>query len=209
MKNPWLQVPAGDYEAHMSSPEVAQSQALEAIFKSAVNEFDCSTIAIFGCATGNGFQHIGTSHTDRVTGIDINPDYLDITRHRYGEEIPCLELIEADFSAPGFSVDPVSLVISGLIFEYVNVRETLKNIKNSMLPGAVMVSVLQLPSAESAPVTTTRYKSLECLSPFLKLVEPEEFRRLCSEVGLSEFRRDTVPLKMGKAFYTGYYTLKD
>ena len=57
------------------------------------------------------------------------------------------------------------MVFAALVFEYVNVAVALGNIARCLAPGAVLVVVLQLPSPESAPVTATRYKSLELLAP--------------------------------------------
>ena len=78
MKNPWLRIPASDYEAHMALPEVAQAQALSKMMASVFTEYAPTSIAVIGCTTGNGFQHIDTKHTRRIVGIDINPAYLTV-----------------------------------------------------------------------------------------------------------------------------------
>jgi ubiquinone/menaquinone biosynthesis C-methylase UbiE len=109
MKNPWLQIPASDYEAHMALPEVAQAQALSKLMASALVQYTPASLAVIGCTTGNGFEHINTAYTHRVVGIDINPAYLEILETRFGERIPGLELVEADVTARGFRIDPVSL----------------------------------------------------------------------------------------------------
>lgn len=98
MINPWLYIPASDYDAHMALPEVAQAQALSSLMAAALAEYAPSSLAVIGCATGNGFEHINTAHTPRVVGIDINPDYLKILGVRFGGRIPRLELIEADIA---------------------------------------------------------------------------------------------------------------
>src|SRR4030042_5806407 len=58
MKNPWLQIPACDYEAHMALPEVAQTQAISKLMASALKEYAPASLAVMGCTTGNGFDHI-------------------------------------------------------------------------------------------------------------------------------------------------------
>jgi len=121
MINPWLRIPASDYEAHMALPEVAQAQALSNLMASALIEYTPMSLAVIGCTTGNGFEHINTARTQRVVGIDINPDYLTILETRFRGRIPCLELIKADITAPSFRIDPVSMVFAGLVFEYVDV----------------------------------------------------------------------------------------
>jgi len=45
MTNPWLQIPASDYEGHMGSPEVAQLTLLAQTFKEALNKYDSKSMA--------------------------------------------------------------------------------------------------------------------------------------------------------------------
>lgn len=205
MKNPWLRIPASDYEAHMALPEVAQAQALNNLMASAIKEYNPASLAVVGCTTGNGFEHINTKHTRRVVGIDINPAYLRILKTRYGSRISRLDLLEADITSLGFKIEPVSMVIAGLVFEYLDVSSALCNIARCLVTGGTFLAVLQQPSTESAPVTATRYKSLELLSPIMNLVPPTEFCKICGGVGLQEIKTDKIPLKKGKTFFVGFY----
>jgi ubiquinone/menaquinone biosynthesis C-methylase UbiE len=208
MKNPWLRIPARDYENHMALPEVAQAQALGNLMASVLKEFTPASLAVIGCSTGNGFEHIDDAHTQRVVGVDINAAYLSILKTRFAGKIPHLELIEADISDPGFQIAPVSMVLAALVFEYVNVAVALANIVRCLAPGAVLVTVLQLASTESAPVTATRYQSLELLAPIMNLVSPSGFSCICNEMGLQQIKTDSIPLKKGKAFFVGFYRKK-
>ena len=205
MKNPWLQIPASDYEAHMALPEVAQAQALSKLMAMALKEYTPTSLAVIGCSTGNGFEHIDSAHTRRVVGIDINADYLKILKTRFDDKIPSLELLEADITAEDFRINPVSMVFAGLIFEYVDVLAALRTIARCLVPGGILLSVLQLPSTESAPVTATYYKSLELLKPIMNLAAPNEFSNMCGGVGLKTIKTNTIPLKKGKAFFVGFY----
>ena len=205
MINPWLRIPASDYEAHMALPEVAQAQALSNLMASTLTEYTPMSLAVIGCSTGNGFEHINTARTRRVVGIDINPSYLKILKARFGNRIPCLELINGDITASDFWIDPVSMVFAGLVFEYVDVLCALRSIARCLAAGGIFLAVLQERSTESAPVTATCYKSLELLSPIMNLVSPMEFSNMCGSVGLQEIRTDTIPLKKGKAFFVGFY----
>jgi len=189
----------------MALPEVGQAQALSKLMASALKEYTPMSLAVVGCTTGNGFEHIDGAHTRRVVGIDINPAYLEILESRFSDEIPGLELIEADVTAAEFSIEPVSMVFAGLLFEYVDVSIALRSIARCLVPEGILSAVLQLPSAESAPVTTTRYKSLELLSPIMNLVAPDEFSDMCGNVGLKIIDCGTIPLKKGKAFFAGFY----
>lgn len=205
MANPWLKIPASDYEAHMALPEVAQAQTLDALFASALAEYAPTSLAVLGCTTGRGFEQIDTTQTQRVVGVDINPKYLAILQSKYGARIPNLEVIEADFTAADFKIRPVSMVFAALVFEYVNTRDAVVNIERCMAAHATLVAVLQLPSAESAPLTATQYTSLQLLAPLMRLVPPNELSDACAAIGLRLLKEDTIPLKKGKAFYCGYF----
>ena len=208
MQNPWLNIPASDYESHMALPDVAQAQALAGLMADALEEHTPASLAVVGCATGNGFEHINATSTRRVVGVDLNPAYLSVLEERFGGKLPGLELIEADIAAPEFRLDPVSMVVAGLLFEYVDVSAALCNISKSMTAGAILLAVLQLPSPESAPVTQTPYKSLGQLAPFMNLVPPSEFSAKCAEAGFQAIRSMEIPLKKGKAFFVGFYRKK-
>ncbi len=204
-QNPWLKIPAWDYESHMALPDVAQAQALARIMADALEEHAPSSLAVIGCATGNGFEHIDGNRTRRVVGVDLNPAYLSVLEKRFKDKLSGLELIEADVAAPEFRIDPVSMVVAGLLFEYVDVTAALRNIAKSMSTGAMLIAILQLPSAESAPVTQTPFKSLEQLAPIMNLVPPSEFAMKCGEAGLQAINTKERPLKKGKALFVGIY----
>ncbi len=189
----------------MALPEVAQAQALSNLMSSVLKEYAPSSLAVVGCSTGNGFDHINTACTSRVIGVDINPDYLKVLQARFGGRIPCLELINADIAAGDFRIEPVSMVFAGLVFEYVDVLCALRSIARCLSCGGILAAVLQEPSTESAPVSVTRYKSLELLSPVMKLVPAGEFSAMCGSVGLDKIRTDTIVLKKGKSFLVGFY----
>jgi hypothetical protein len=97
------------------------------------------------------------------------------------------------------------MVFAGLIFEYVEVTDALSSIYRSMVPGGILLSVLQLPSPDSSPVTDTRFKSLAMLAPIMNLVSPSEFSGICNSAGLKLENSDIMPLKKGKAFFVGMY----
>ena len=202
--NPWLEIPADDYENHMSSPEVEQLQALNTFFKRVLAEFRPASIAVFGCTTGNGFEHIDPGVTKRALGIDINQEYLDIAEKRHAH-IPGVEFMCADIVGDKISYDPVELIHAALLFEYISVEDALPRIVNLMRPQGILSVALQLASPLCAPVTKTRYTSLEKLSPIMKLVTPQEFRSIAAGHGLQETATSIIDLKKGKKLFAGYY----
>jgi len=65
--NPWLTVSASDYEGHMIA--AGQLGALSAIFRDVYLEQRPRRLAVLGCATGKGFEHIESSVTEHVIGV--------------------------------------------------------------------------------------------------------------------------------------------
>jgi len=96
MNNPWLTIPASDYEGHMGSPDVDQTSFLSAQFNNAIERYPCGSIALLGCATGNGLEHVERDRTKRITAVDINPEYLEILKTRYRDRVAGLEVVQAD-----------------------------------------------------------------------------------------------------------------
>jgi N-acetylglutamate synthase-like GNAT family acetyltransferase len=189
----------------MGAPEVGQWQALNDLFKSVLDAFHPKSVAVFGCATGNGFEHIDPGLTARVVGIDINPIYLEVLQKRFDRKLPQLELREQDFSAADFAIAPVDLVFAALVFEYVPIDQAVFNISACLAPGGRLVAALQQPSPQSAPVTKTRFTSLEALGPIMSLVDPARFAQVCAQNGLVCEKTQTFPLKQGKSLFVGVY----
>lgn len=202
--NPWLDIPAADYEGHMSHESVRQLQALNAVFKGVMDQFGPRRLAVLGCATGNGFEHIQRGVTETVVAIDINAEYLGILKDRYLESLPETTLICGDATDVRFEPRSFDHVHAGLFFEYVDPPRLLGRIASWLdSPGACSV-VLQLPSDLSGPVTRTPFNSLEKLTPLMKLVDPDELVATARSVGLVESKSFDVELVHGKKFRVIY-----
>ncbi len=207
-KNPWLQISAEDYEGHMSAPNVAQLQMLNKIFADVLNEYQPKSIAVLGCTTGNGFEHLIDKQIDRIVGVDINHEYLAICKNRFEKSLPLLELICTDLNEASFPYSSFDLIHAALVFEYVNVDSLLLKISNWLRPNGILSVVLQLPSETSAPVSETPYQSLKLLSPVMKLIDPEEFRKIAQKYGLEEIKNYNIKLVSGKSFSVNKYVRK-
>jgi trans-aconitate methyltransferase len=206
MENPWLNIPAADYEGHMGSPNVDQLSFLANTFREALVLHDCETVAMLGCATGNGLEHVSRDATQRVTAIDINPEYLDILRQRYAGTVPGLEIVEADLETCSIKNQAYSLIFAGLVFEYLEPWVLLPRIADWLNPEGVMVTVLQLSAKHLERVTETSYASLKKLDKIMKLISPQDFKSMANDAGLLERDVKTVTLQSGKHFYVGTYT---
>lgn len=196
-RNPWQDIPADDYEGHMKS--IGQLQELNRIFKDLMGEYEPRTLAVVGCATGNGFEHIRPAVTRTIVGVDLNARYLDVARDRYGESLPGLRLVcggVLDVSLEAGSFDHVH---AGLIFEYVDPARLLERAASWLRPGGVLSAIFQLPSDTSGPVTETPYKSLKRLEPVMRLVDTRVVSAEAERVGLREVGSRDVDLPGGKA----------
>ena len=208
-QNPWLSIPAADYDGHMSSPEVRQSQYLAEVVRELIEEHAPDTLAVLGCATGNGFDVI-PRETSRVLGVDLNRDYLGILRRRYGRRITSLELICADLADLDPSLqalrDSFELIHCALIFEYVELSRVLPAVVPWLRRSGRLSVVLQLPAEGAGAVTKTAYPSLRTLEPIMTLVAPEDLEAAADRVGLSLESSRIDELESGKQFYFSVFS---
>ena len=160
MRNPWLTIPLSDYEGHMALPAVDQSRMLADELAGLLQIHRPRSVAVIGCAGGNGFERIDPQHTHRVVGVDVNPEYLACAQRRFDGVCRSLELICADVQTSPLTFAPVDLMFAALIFEYVDVSTTLANLTVGLRPGAILAVLVQLPAAGKAPVTATPFASL-------------------------------------------------
>jgi ubiquinone/menaquinone biosynthesis C-methylase UbiE len=203
--NPWLDIPATDYEGHMASPPVGQLQLLNQLFARTLAETRPAALAILGCTTGNGFEHLDFSVTRHVLAVDINPDYLRIARARFASER--LQFKCADLNAGPFDDRRYDLVHAALVFEYVQPEIVLAHIVRALKPGGLVSVVLQLPNPGLPSVSRTAYTSLEKLSPIFQHYPRVQFSGLARAAGLQETAGETITLPSGKEFYFGKYRI--
>jgi SAM-dependent methyltransferase len=199
--NPWLKIPHDDYEAHMSDPNVQQLYALSKIFNYVLEKYSPQSIAVLGCAGGNGFEHLVNRKFNRVVGIDINPDYLNICENRFSSSIPNLELICSDLTNLELDPELFDLIHAALIFEYIDVEIVLKKISNWLKPKGVLAIVFQITGEISAPVSETKFKSLKLLSDKIVIVDAAGFQKLVKKNKLTGIYSDIIELKHGKNFW--------
>src|SRR5262249_13357950 len=138
MTNPWLEIPEADYAGHMSSEEVSQLQALGSIFHAALSLFAPADVLVLGCSSGNGFEHIDPQVTHRVTGIDINPTYLELLAKRFPSTGFELRLECVDLASHTLPSDRFDLIHAPLIFEYLDWWELLPRVACSLRSGGLL-----------------------------------------------------------------------
>jgi hypothetical protein len=200
IRNPWLDVPLDDYEAHMSLPAVGQAQMIAEQLERALARWAPTSIAVIGCAGGNGLEKIAGGMVERVVAVDVNPDYIERSRERYAHRLPGLELVCADVQSESFAYDPVDFSYAALLFEYVSVLSTLTTLKRNSRPDAVLTTILQLPHPTIHAVSPSPYKSLGNLESAITLVAPDTLRRAAAEVGFAAIDSTIIELSSGKGF---------
>jgi SAM-dependent methyltransferase len=155
---------------------------------------------MLGCAGGNGFECIAPEVTRRVVGVDLNGRYLHEVRARFGTKFERLELVEDDLQTHAVAFTPVDLVYAALILEYVDVEVTLRRMRDFLNPGGVLVTVVQLPSADLPAVTPSPFPSLEALEAVMQFVAPKDLRAIAESNGLRQLSSATRQTQTGKQF---------
>jgi len=203
--SPWLTIPWQEYEGHMGDPSVGQLRMLSEVFAEVLREVRPRTVAVLGCATGNGFEHIDPDVTGLTLGIDLNPAYLAVARGRFGSKVPGLSLVCADLARFELASGSLDLVHAALVLEYVDPDGLIRQAARWLRPGGTLAVLLQLPSEHAGKVSATPFASLRRLEGAMKLVEPKVVRTAASESGLVETQATTLVLDSGKSFFLARY----
>jgi len=192
--NPWLALPLEDYEGHMGSAAVNQLGPLSELFGEALARLRPQSVAVLGVAGGNGLEHVDSTLTARVVGIDVNPGYLAATKQRF-PDLRGLELHCADLQHDVLNVEPVALVHAALVFEHAGTGQCLDTAVSLVSDGGHLSVVLQLPSEDHPVVTPSAFASMETLAGGFTFVDPHHLRRMLAqrELRLTHQARLTLP----------------
>jgi hypothetical protein len=202
--NPWLALPLEDYEGHMGPAGANQLGPLADLFGEALARLRPRSVAVLGIAGGNGLQHVDSTLTTRVVGIDVNPGYLAATKDRF-PDLRGLELRCADLTRDLLDLEPVSLVHAALVFEHAGMDRCLDNALSLVAEGGHLSVVLQLPSEAHAGVTPTAFTSMATLADDFTLIDPHQLRRVLAQRELRLTHQARVTLSTGKALWSGYF----
>jgi SAM-dependent methyltransferase len=201
--NPWLLIPADDYEAHMGA--VGQSAVLRVLFADAYAERRPRRLAVLGCTTGADLEQIDPGVTEVVVGLDLNPDYLEIARRRLGALGSRLNLVCGDVSEAELPGGPFDLVHAALLLEYVEPAAFFRRIERWLAPDGICSLVTQEPAPGVPSVSATKYDSLQRLAACMTLRDADEVMRFAGEAGLQPLRRQTVTLPTGKRLVSSIF----
>ena len=197
-RSPWLEIPLDDYEKHMSLESVGQATMLADRFAALVLRLRPASVALFGCAGGNGLDRLEPGQVDRVVAVDINPRYIDASAKRYAGRFAEFETMCADVQSPNLRFEPVDLSYAGLLFEYVELSSAMATLKSNCRDGGTLATVLQLPG--ESLVSPSPYRSLDRLAPAMKLIAPAKLAAAAAAVGFAADASEIIRLSSGKSF---------
>lgn len=200
MRNPWLDIPAADYVGHMSSPDVGQLAVLDRLLHEALERYRPRDLLLPGCSTGNGLAHVNPLVTRRVTGVDINPEYLARLTELFPHPGFELTLQCADVTAWEFPLEAFDLAHCALLFEYVDWPPLIGALEGTIRRGGGLSVVLQRPSDVSPAVSPTAYASLRRLDSLFHFVEPAALIARARSCGFILEAQRVEPLPSGKGF---------
>ena len=119
MNNPWEDINLSDYENHMALESVGQLQAMNQMMKTQLNQYDIQSAMILGIAGGNGLEHVNPDKLNKVYGVDINANYLAMTKTRYKALGDTLECLCVDLTTEADKLPKVDMLIANLLIEYI------------------------------------------------------------------------------------------
>jgi hypothetical protein len=188
----------------MALPGIGQAQMLAAELARAVSQAGARSVALVGCAGGNGLATLPTS-VRRIVAIDINPEYVETLRGRFGGRSAVLELFVADIQTGAPPCPPVDLVYAGLIFEYVDVAATMTALRGLCAAEGTMVAIVQLPSESGHFVSPSPFTSLRPLESGARTCSRQELEEHAHRIGFHPSEARTIMSAGGKSFDVLYF----
>ena len=200
--NPWLSIPLADYEAHMSLPGVGQAQMLAQELDAAAQRVRASSVAVVGCAGGNGFDGLA-DRLQRLVAIDINPAYVEVARARFGGRHAQLETYVCDIEQSVPACAPVDLVFAGLLLEYVEPVRAMAALRRLCHDEGTLVIVTQVIADEGQFVSPSPYIALQALQGFARSCQSAQLEEHARASGFSSASWRRIRSVGGKSFDVG------
>jgi SAM-dependent methyltransferase len=198
--NPWLTVGIEEYEGHMATPEVGQAALLADEFRFAFERFRPQSLALIGCAGGNGLDALIGKDIDSVVCVDINPNYLRTLSSRYEGKIKGLETVCTEVETFSFR-QPLDLIFGGLIFEYTRLEEALSTLSSTLRQGGHLIALIQIKSNGVGTVSSSPYaQALTEVGNAFSYMDPDIMSDAAIKWGMKEMSRKVITLASGKSF---------
>jgi len=200
MDNPWEKIDLSIYETHMSSDDVFQLQTLKSITEEQIKDYVHTNVLILGIAGGNGLEHIDISSTEKIFGLDINSQYLDMCEERYPHLTDILELVCCDLNNSDVVLPYSNIMICNLIIEYIRVNKFVELIRNNKDNINVISCIIQKNNNNDFVSNSNLSSSLELLVSIHHDIDTENLLNEFLKLGFKCIKKMPYPLPNGKAF---------
>ena len=198
MNNPWEDIRLDDYENHMKLDSVMQLQTMNKMMKEQFETYPVTTAMVLGVAGGNGLEHVRTGKYQTIYGVDINEDYLNAVKERYGDLSGVLKCLKADLINEADKLPNAGLVIANLLIEYIG-YEAFKNAIRKVSPEYVSC-VIQINTDVENWVSDSPYlHAFDRLDEIHHQMEENELTEAMSDAGYNLILQGKEMLPNGKA----------
>ena len=179
--------------------ELGQAQILNELTRIMLEKYNPMSFALLGCTTGNGLEHVNQLTTKNVYAIDINPNYIELTREKFENKIDNLITYNIDIGKDKLVFTNVDLFFIGLVLEYIEPEKALEKIIRTLSNNGVLVIIIQK-SKQKRFVSKTKYKSLESLSQILKEIDEIKLDDFIQKKNMTLVERKEMELSKNKSF---------
>ena len=204
MENIWNTIPLEDYEFHMQHQTVGQLNLLNELTKKYLKKFRPETVMILGVAGGNGLEHVDSTVTNSVFGIDINQNYLNQTQKRFKDSILNLNLVNLDISTQTKEkIAQVSLIWAALIFEYIETDKCFDFIDNNIQENGYLIITVQENNGVNA-ISQTGIETIKSVGKIFKPISESDLVTSADKFGFCkiDFEENLLPNKKSLKTYT-------
>jgi hypothetical protein len=188
----------------MGPDHTDQLRPLRDVFAEVCGNIRPARLALLGCATGNGLEHVDPALTKSAVAIDIHPEFVAVTKERYDKALgAALEVRCDDLTSCVLPSGAFDLVHVALVFEHVDARALVPRIANWVAAGRSLCGRLagrklrRRRNFAHHPLSVWQYRRAK---GHHAPVCPRRRSRLCSSARACVRRHWTVPLSGGKRF---------
>ena len=198
MNNPWEDIRLDDYENHMKLDSVMQLQTMNSMMKEQFEAYPVTIAMVLGVAGGNGLEHVSRDKYQTIYGIDINEDYLNAVRERYGSLSDVLKCLRIDLINEADRLPNAGLVIANLLIEYIG-YDAFKTAIQRVAPDYVSC-VIQINTDEKQWVSDSPYlHAFDRHDEVHHQMEENELSAHMEDIGYSLIFQSREMLPNGKA----------
>ncbi len=184
-------------------PAYSAPRIMARCIKRLLLEFKPNSLALLGCAGGNGLAEVDPAVTSRVVALDINRSFVAKASERHSKRFASFEPTVHDLASnETIPFKPVKMIFAGLLLEYVPPSKLLRFARESLERGGILACVVQLPSKSLPEVTPSPFTSLEALAPYIHLVAPETAVSEVESIGFRQVSSRLNGMPNGKELLT-------